>query len=232
MVTDGFKRCPKCESTQPVDNFYKIKRKCGDGYSGYCKRCTAAGAIAWQKTNPEADAAIRQRRLETIKLERANWPEEKKEALNRKSQTWRKNNLERSRQIQRDAKYRAAAKDPETFRAKNAMHANRRRCNLQGYPSDITVDDWKKLLEVFDRKCPFCGGKPDVFDLDHLIPIHLGGFNVVGNIVPICRPCNAQKNRKRPSLFALEMKADLAEIVRKAKIRESPYQMCADLGEL
>jgi 5-methylcytosine-specific restriction endonuclease McrA len=228
MVVDGFKFCPKCEQSKLVEHFYRVRRKTGDGFSGYCKVCQAAKAVAWQKDNPDSDKIIRDRRLAKIASERASWPEEKKAKVNAIAKRWRDNNVAKSRQIQRDAKKRAKERDPETFRANHAMQCGKRRCLMRGYPSDVTIDDWKKLLETFNRQCPFCGGRPKFFDLDHLVPIHMGGFNVVGNIVPICRPCNSQKSKCDPYKFAREMNIELAPIIEKARVRESTFPTCAE----
>lgn len=228
MIVDGHKFCPACNQNLPTDKFYTVRRRSGDGLAGHCKTCASKKAMEWQRANPEADEAIRKRRLETIKAERPNWSEEKKAQHNERGKKRYRENLEHCREIARRSKQKEKDNDPETFRAKSAMQCGRRRCNINGYPTDITIEDWRKLLMVFDRKCAFCGGKPKLFDLDHVIPINLGGFNVVGNIVPICRPCNSQKSRYDPFKFAKESGVDLRAILEKAKIRESAFPICAD----
>jgi len=194
--------------------------------------CASKKAMEWQKANPEADEAIRKRRLETIKVERPNWSAEKKAQHNERSKKRYHENWEHCREIARKSKQKEKDKDPETFRAKSAMQCGRRRCNINGYPTDISIDDWRMLLNVFERKCAFCGGKPEFLDLDHVVPINLGGFNVVGNIVPICRPCNSQKSRYCPVRFAKFMNVDLMAILEKAKVRDSSYPICADTYKL
>lgn len=221
MVVDGFKHCPRCEQQLPTNLFYSIKRNCGDGFSGYCRKCTGQKVREWQKTNPEALAAIQAKRAAKFRTGELELTEAQLQRKAEIASTWRERNLDKARQVQRDAKRRAKEKDPELYRAKCAVQFHRRRCEKKGYPSDVTVADWLKLLEVFDRSCPFCGGKPGVLDLDHLVPIHLGGYNVVGNIVPICRPCNAQKSRKSPEAFAREVGIDLGPIIEKMKVRVS-----------
>lgn len=226
MIVNGCKHCPSCSQDLPTDQFYTIRRKTGDGLAGHCKACASKKAVAWQRANPEADAAIRQRRAEKLKLIKRPMTDEQKEYRNLQSRKNYRENLEHRREIQRKAKQREKDKDPETFRAKHAIQCGRRRCNIKGYPTDMTVQDWRALLERFDRHCPFCNAVPTFFDLDHLIPIHLGGFNVVGNIVPICRPCNAQKSCIDPKRFVTDMKVNLQEILEKIKIRESVYPTC------
>ena len=232
MIVDGNKHCPRCNQQLPITDFYKTRRKTGDGYSGYCKSCMAQKAREWQSANPDAVVAAWQRRGAKIKSGETVLTEEQKRAHLEKTYAWRLNNLDKARKTQRDAKQRAREKNLEEYRAKCAIQCSKRRCLTKGYPTDVTAEDWIQLLEVFDRVCPFCNGRPELFDLDHLIPIHLGGFNVVGNIVPICRPCNAQKSRMDPKKFAREVKVDLLAISKKARIRDSVYPICVDAYKL
>lgn len=228
MIVDNHKFCPACSQNLPTDKFYTVRRKTGDGLAGHCKSCAARKAMDWQKANPEAEAAIRKRRLETIKQERPNWSDEKKQAHNARSKKRYWENKEHCREIARKSKQKEKDTDPETFRAKCAIQCGRRRCNIKGYPSDINIDDWRALLVKFERRCAFCGGQPQFLDLDHIVPINLGGFNVVGNIVPICRPCNSQKSRYCPKRFAKLWNIDLRPILEKARIRDSNYPIHSD----
>lgn len=228
MIIDGHKFCPACNQNLPTDKFYTIRRKTGDGLAGHCKSCASKKAMEWQRANPEADEAIRKRRLETIKAERPNWSEEKKAQHNERCKRRYRENWEHCREIARKSKQKEKDRDPETFRAKHAIQCSKRRCAIKGYPTDVTVEDWRLLLEKFDRCCPFCGGKPKFFDLDHLVPIHMGGFNVVGNVVPICRPCNSQKSKIDPKKYADDVGIDLGPIIGKMKVRPSIYPPHAD----
>mgnify|MGYP000882079715 CR=1 FL=1 len=226
MVVDNHKTCPRCSQNLHTDNFYKTSRKSGDGFSGYCRACTTQKARDWQKENPEALAKIHAKRYAKFATGELVRTEEQKAGIRAASDSWRKRNIDKARIVSRESKRRAKERNPELYRAKQAIQFHRRRCEKKGYPSDVTVEDWLALLDVFGRACPFCGGKPAVLDLDHLMPIHLGGYNVVGNIVPICRPCNAQKSRKAPEVFAKEMNIELGPIVDKMRVRTSDHPTC------
>ena len=221
MVTDGLKHCPHCKQTQSTDNFYRVKRKSGDGFSGYCKPCTAQRAMAWQKNNPEADAAIRAARLDKIKKERKSWSEEKKAQIRTNSLNWRRRNPEKAKEVQRLGKQRERAKDVVAFRGKASVRLADRRSRKLGYPSDFTETDWTRLLEAFDNSCAYCGAKAKLLDLEHVVPFNLGGYNVVGNIVPACTACNTKKNSKHPKMFADLIGIDLTEVIKRAAIRYS-----------
>ena len=58
--------------------------------------------------------------------------------------------------------------------------------------------DKKVRFEVFKRDkftCQYCGGKaPDVFlEIDHIVPIILGGKGEMRNLITACQPCNVGK---------------------------------------
>ena len=51
------------------------------------------------------------------------------------------------------------------------------------------------LWERQDGKCAYCDlPLPDRFELDHVIPIAMGGSHTEENVVLACKPCNRQKH--------------------------------------
>jgi 5-methylcytosine-specific restriction endonuclease McrA len=75
----------------------------------------------------------------------------------------------------------------------------------------FTKEDWKKnKKKKFSNRCVYCGKKGDV--IDHAIPINRDklGENILGNIVPACKACNASKSGKdyREFLALLKDKTD------------------------
>jgi hypothetical protein len=221
---DGSKTCPRCTLSLPTDRFYRIARKGGrDGFGGYCKLCTKAKAVDWQKANPDkmkakwaADSAKLSERARLGQLTLAEV-----EHHNARGARWRKKHPEKARAIHKECVRKRREKDPFTFRAKRAIHNNKRRAKDKNVPSDFTIGDWQAVLAVFNLSCAFCKSTTRFLDLEHLFPLHLGGYNVVGNIVPACRPCNGHKSCLPPEKFAAEMGVDLAEIQRLCRVRES-----------
>lgn len=79
------------------------------------------------------------------------------------------------------------------------------------YRLRVIADLYKRrFFEHFGNRCFKCGkrekaaqeiGKPPHLCMDHHIPMALGGHLVPGNIVSLCRQCNAQKLDKHPSDF-------------------------------
>ncbi|RVQ21919.1 HNH endonuclease [Sinorhizobium meliloti] len=51
---------------------------------------------------------------------------------------------------------------------------------------------WSALLDIFGGKCLKCE-TPERLEADHVLPVHLGGTNDLGNFQPLCRTCNAAK---------------------------------------
>jgi len=57
---------------------------------------------------------------------------------------------------------------------------------------------WAEVMRIFlahDKRCAYCHepveGQPDP---DHVVPLSRGGSNSITNVVPCCRPCNADKS--------------------------------------
>ena len=56
----------------------------------------------------------------------------------------------------------------------------------------------------FDRKCQMCRKLTDErgFDLDHHIPLEIGGEDAEENLRPLCRPCHRLKTRSDVAVIA------------------------------
>jgi len=80
-------------------------------------------------------------------------------------------------------------------------HARRRvrrdaREQLNG--GSFTFLEWKQKLSLYPN-CPACGipwSKELRPTVDHITPVSRGGGNSIGNIQPLCFPCNIRKGTK------------------------------------
>ena len=57
----------------------------------------------------------------------------------------------------------------------------------------------EKILRVFRRDkftCQYCGATGTDLEIDHVIPVALGGSNSEINLVTACRKCNRKKGKK------------------------------------
>lgn len=70
-----------------------------------------------------------------------------------------------------------------------------RRAREAGASGSFTWDAFARLTLSLGNVCAYCdgdnGGQP--FEPDHVVRISRGGHNGLGNILPACRACNAQK---------------------------------------
>lgn len=67
-----------------------------------------------------------------------------------------------------------------------------------GLLSSLTVGQWQQTLSDFNNRCAYCQSRPAT-DIEHFIPVELGGGTTADNCVPSCRACNARKRSKHPN---------------------------------
>lgn len=134
----------------------------------------AAKAKAWREANPERFKAAKKKCYEA-----------RRDHYLGKTRAWYKNNPERALQNQRA--WRAA--NPEAVRVWNQA---RRAREAEG---DLTLAEWREILEEFDYRCAYCQSPEDI-ELEHMTPLARGGRHSKENVVPACGDCNGRKNSK------------------------------------
>jgi hypothetical protein len=79
------------------------------------------------------------------------------------------------------------------WRAKN--HARRTKLRM----TDVTID-YERALRRKAKICPLCKVRlvsepftPRSKELDHILPINVGGTHTIGNVRIICRQCNQER---------------------------------------
>ena len=189
------KLCNICKFEKDDSFFYKLKN--GKLYS-YCKECTKASARKWAKHNPEKNRKKSKKWNEEhpgyvskmMKKARDKDPEKNRQ----RCRLWKKNNPEKHKQWNID--------HPEKIRMSHKQDCHRRR--LKEKITDITVDFLIKL-EKQTETCPLCGKilletsipyHPDQKQLDHIIPLSIGGKHIKDNVRIICGSCNNHRPRK------------------------------------
>lgn len=236
MVIDGKKKCAHCGEVKPVAHFYVVNRTDSDGLAGYCKPCTKAKAVEWQKANPEKKAATdklmnqkperRAKHNARSRRRRAAHPERTRAV----TAAWQKANPEKVRA--KAARHRAA--NPAAVKAAQAkhhatdgykrIHADRERLRRaivkerryadgsidRTIDGQFTVKEWAAVMRAFNDACAYCGTK-ERLTIEHLTPLSRGGKNEVGNVVPACSPCNTTKNAKTAEEFAPDRAAEIRE---------------------
>lgn len=88
------------------------------------------------------------------------------------------------------------AENPEKDRE---YHMNRRARKKSG-GGRVTAKDIVAVVARQKGRCAACGCR-DKLEMDHIMPLALGGSNEKTNIQGLCRPCNMSKHAKHPIDF-------------------------------
>lgn len=79
-------------------------------------------------------------------------------------------------------------------RCARRVHRWRRRAAEANAPGAWIWSDFMRIAQRFQFRCAYCGEKPaGQLDPDHVVPLSRGGYNSTANLLPACRPCNADK---------------------------------------
>ena len=66
------------------------------------------------------------------------------------------------------------------------------RTRKLGLKSNLTLGQWVDTLKEYKFSCAYCGGGFE--QLDHVLPVSLGGGTTKDNCVPSCKKCNRKKH--------------------------------------
>lgn len=100
---------------------------------------------------------------------------------------WRAHNRPKKNKNQQTYRLR----HPEKIRVLNAVYSTR-KTKAGGR---FTEKQWLNLCKKYGNKCLRCNKKRKLTP-DHVIPVSKGGTSNIGNIQPLCQPCNSTKNAK------------------------------------
>jgi 5-methylcytosine-specific restriction endonuclease McrA len=196
MVT--CKTCSKCCIEKPLGEFHR-QAGCKQGVRPECKACFYAANRSRYSDQERKEQRRRHRekhRDELIARDRAYY-EKNKARLNAWQTEYNRTNREAYL-----AKMRAWRKaNPE----KVQVWVRNRRAKLKGLAGKHTIDDVRALLSSQQGMCVYC--KSDIrkqFQVDHIMPVSLGGSNSRSNLQLLCKQCNLDKRAKRPEEFARE----------------------------
>lgn len=98
--------------------------------------------------------------------------DQNREAYRLRLRTWKRNN-------------------PEKVKADVHARNAKKRANGGRY----TAEEWEALKRFYGYHCLCCGRcEPEIkLEVDHVIPVHLGGPNTIDNLQPLCGFCNRSK---------------------------------------
>ena len=122
---------------------------------------------------------------------------------------------DRAHRSERSAAKRAArAANPDKFRARCAAwvkanpdgvrnYTRARRARVAGAPGAHGLADVQRLLTRQAWKCAYCRASlRRGYEVDHVVPLVLGGSNGPENLALACAPCNRRKGRSHAVEFA------------------------------
>jgi 5-methylcytosine-specific restriction endonuclease McrA len=109
-----------------------------------------------------------------------------RERVNQQHREWRNTNLEVVRKYNK--KYYTSPKGIINY----THHNHRRLALIKERPCDLNNE---KIIEIFnrDKVCVYCGSNIKL-ELDHIIPLKLGGNSLFNNFVLACKRCNTSKS--------------------------------------
>lgn len=130
-----------------------------------------------------------------------------------RTRRWREQNAARQRELEQ--RWREANPDRVRELARNGTA--RRRARVAGaavndwgharQPRELAQlegDVWRAaLLAEYGDRCAYCGDRGPALELEHDVPIALGGDHTWRNIVPACRTCNASKSDTTGAAFVV-----------------------------
>jgi 5-methylcytosine-specific restriction endonuclease McrA len=184
------KKCSKCGETKPFKEFAKAKNKLG--VSSWCLDCGKEYSHQNRLAHPEKIAKYHE------KYKRNN-PEKIKESQG----VYQKTHLEKSREKCR--RYYASHKEKFVDKQRNwlknnpdysRLHVQKYKSAKKGNGGKITDQEWADLCDKYGNKCLRCGKSNVKLTIDHVVPISLGGKNVIENVQPLCLSCNSSKHTK------------------------------------
>jgi 5-methylcytosine-specific restriction endonuclease McrA len=206
------KQCSKCGEWKSISEFYNDKNS-KSGLTSNCKLCVKKARIEWLRKHPDKNRDNERlwaaNHPDAVKQRRKRYYEANKEKVKKKSNDWYYKN--RSDVIGKASglarKWYRSHIEKERERKRKEYKANPEKANVrkQNYRArllknggEITATEWRELKKKYNYTCLCCKRRePEIkLTLDHVVPVSLGGRNVIENTQPLCKSCNSSKKAR------------------------------------
>jgi hypothetical protein len=219
------KSCSKCKAERPLDEFSKHAKE-KDGLYSQCKECARQSAKA--RYSPEkyklrkfitkvrncnqCGAPYQGDRCKPCRKKyQAKYALENAEKARKKVAAWRAADPDRARESWARSYVLNAEKRRKSASVYRAANADRRRIWEQNREAKkrlggtLSVDLMERLFRLQKGKCACCGEPLGAnFNIDHIMPLALGGENTDNNIQLLRKLCNQRKHAKHPVAYMRE----------------------------
>jgi 5-methylcytosine-specific restriction endonuclease McrA len=221
------KTCASCNRVLDIGLFTKDSSK-EDGYSYKCRACQrvyrqsrglvksdgwerktedmSAYLRAWRQANKDRLKEYSKRHKRTPEQERVRWV---KRMIKEKGPDWKpkqlmsqEEKLARRRESYRKANEKRKLLKPEDVKLAGKVKRAKRRARKAGSGGSFTKKQVLELLVKQKYLCISCRTSiKKKYHADHVVPLALGGSNMIENIQLLCPPCNLTKAAKNPVDF-------------------------------
>lgn len=158
--------------------------------TGQCAECLVGRAKKWRDQNPDKVKAYTQ-----------EYRQGREKLLSEKCKKWRKSNIDIARKLCEDWHSR----NPECKR----IYQAKRRARKFGSIGDFTRFEIRELMIEQNSQCVYCKTNiADLYNIDHIQPLALGGSNHIENIQLLCPSCNQSKHLKSHSEFVQQLEGN------------------------
>lgn len=215
-IVQQLRTCNTCGIAKPLATSYHRNKSSSEGYLPRCKECrkladsgyveahrdvVRARAKAWRLANPE--------RAKEKKAEWAKANPERRRAHMAKHRNSPQGKAGQARYIaNRDPARRQAVSSRyyQKHRDRYATYRRTRRARVRGAEGSHTAEDIQTIGAAQRWRCAVCaiGIKSD-YEVDHVVPLALGGSDDKGNLQLLCMRCNRSKGAKHPLDFAKKL---------------------------
>lgn len=184
------KYCKRCDTWKEESEYYPSSDTKGSLRSP-CKSCCSLESKNNRAKNGDAIKAKQKEwyrdNLDWVIGKVKKYQKENKDKVSMWGEKHRRMNVEKEKI--RHKKYDDA--HPDQLRMRWSNHRAKKNAGGKVY-----ANEWRDLLQKYGNKCLKCGRSDVTIEMDHVIPIAKGGLNVIENIQPLCRSCNAKKHTK------------------------------------